>query len=190
MAEKKQKKDKTDESDARVVSKSPEEEATLVDASELPFDLSAIDPKTIAKADAMLEGTGFSIAKLANWANEQHVKTELIIKNMPTKDTVEKGIKSAINDLARDAAARQREIIEKGGMPQGGSGMGLAQMLQLVGGGGGEDEEMKKLQREMFRVNIDGMKSQMNMSNAITSAIVQKITGKAIGDTVAEIVNK
>lgn len=192
MAEKKQKKDKTTDGDPRVVSKSPEEDSGVGDITGLPFDLSKVDPKTLAKADTMLEGTGFSIQKLADWANEQHVKTEFIIKNMPTDETVEKALQKTLNKMAQQAAARQQQIIAQGGGGQSGLGGagGLIQMLPQLLGSSGQDEDMKNLQKQMFQVNIDNMKANMGMAQAITNAVVQKITAKAIGDTVTELVNK
>lgn len=195
MVERTQKQDKKAESDARVVSEPPEEAPSVGDSVELPFNLSKIDPKTLARADALLEGTGFSIQKLADWANEQTVKTAFIIENMPTKETVKAGISEALTDMTKQAAKNQKQAmhdaIDRGEMPrggdQGGGQMGIGQLLGLLGGGG-EDDEMKALQREMFKVNIEGMKAGIHMSNAITGAIVNKITGKAIGDVVEGIV--
>lgn len=187
METKEQAKDKETPSDAGVLSESPEEANAVRPSVELPFDLSKIDPKTLARADSLLEGTGFSIQKLADWANDQTLKTALIIENMPSKETVKAGIGEALSEMAKQAAARQQQMIQQG-MPQGGSGANLGQIISLLSdSGGGVNEQMVKLQTELMRASIDNMKQGASNSKAITDAVVSRITQKAIGKTLDKI---
>lgn len=157
---------------------------------ELPFDISGIDPNKIKTADALLKGTGFSIKKFVDWANEQHVKTEFIIANMPSKETVKEGINEALTGMVKQAAARQQQILNQGGGQggQGGGQMGLGQLLGLLGGGGGGvSDEMAKLQTELLRASIDNFKQGAINSKSIVDAVVQSITRKAVSKTLDKI---
>ena len=49
----------------------------------------------------------------------------------------------------------------------------LAQFAPMLTGGGGQDSEMAALGK-------DALRSQINMSKAITDAVISKITGKAV----------
>lgn len=91
------------------------------------------------------------------------------------------------NSMAKAIQNAQAEAQK--GMPQGAAqqgGGGTAQLLlQLLGsGGGGADEEMLKLTKEMMSMNIQRLKQDMGFTDAIKTAIVSKIAGKAVTEII------
>ena len=146
----------------------PVEEKTPVTAE--PFDIEGIKKK-IPKA---FQGY---IEPIIQWAKSVEERLE-IIGNV-TPDSI--------------AEALQKKAIEaqKERPPQQG-GFDISSMMpiiaQAVGGGGGSyDEEMQAITKEIMRANLDRIKQDSSFTEAIKSAIVTKIAGKAAGDIVGNI---
>lgn len=179
VVEKMPKENDKDKADVAVVVEPSEEVASSGDSGDLPFDLSNVDPKTLAKVDAMLEGTGFSIQKLANWANSMEFRVRAMQEEMP--EVVQKAMEQAIMKARNAEMQRMEQMRQQGG--GGGGGGGTATLLREIisSGSGAMDEDMLNLQKEMMRMSIEGMKTDIGFSKAIKVALVSKITGKEIG---------
>lgn len=150
------KKNEEDSSVPPVASESPKEIPSASDSHrepDLPFDLRSIDQKTLAKADAMLEGTGFSIQKLANWANSVEIRLIGIQETLP--EQVQKGMMMFVEQQREKQLELARQNQAQGGYPmQGGGGMERMLLQQFLGGGGGEHSEVEKLLITLGKENL------------------------------------
>jgi len=144
--------------------------------------IAGVDPAKVKMAEKM----GIPLGQLIQYMAYQEDKLNFVIQNMPTSDK----IKGAMTEWAEEAQRKQAEMYQKAvaGNPQAMQGLGgggLMQLLPLLGqfmGGGGGSDELNKLA-------MAALTSQINMSSAITSAVVAKITGKATSE-VAEAIMK
>jgi len=155
-------------------------------------------PVTEPKQEAEIEPKGFDIEELKSkvpkafhgyiepvleWANSVEQRFAIMEKTLPTETAKE---------LERLMIERQREYVQKvqsgeAQNPVAGGGMGgimqaLPYFLQMLGGGGGGGNE------QLQKLAMNALTSQINMSSAITNAVVAKITSKATSDVANEIV--
>ena len=156
--------------------------------SEAPvISLEDFDPKKVAMAEEM----GIPIKKLVDWVNVTEVRLQILAKSMPNQEQMTKAMEQAIQNAQQRQREEYAKAVAEGRVPKGGGGggIGLGDILKIVGGGGGgSDEEMVKLTKDMMRVNIDAMKTDIGFSKAIKNALVAKITGKAIGEAAKSII--
>ena len=158
----------------------PVEEKTPATAE--PFDLEAIKNK-IPKA---FQGY---IEPIIQWAKS--VEERLQIIGNVTPDSIAEALqKRAIEAQKERAAQPQYQAPPQGPPQQGGFDMSsiMPIIAQAVGGGGGSyDEEMQSITKEIMRANLDRIKQDSSFTEAIKSAIVAKIAGKAAVDIVGNI---
>jgi len=151
------------------------------------FNLADFDKGKIKDAEAL----GIPITKIANtmnaYAQSVEARFEIIAKNLPTPTD----IKNAMDKAILDAQQRQREAYKKAIAEGGGQGGGgdvdfFKGVLKEVmgGGGGGSDEELRKLQIEMYRANIDSIKHRADLSDKVVEAVISKIVAKGVKDIV------
>jgi len=130
----------------------------------------------------MAEELGIPVGQILNWMNTVEVRFQAIEENMPEQ------IQNAMSKAIENAQTKQREAyakaMQEGKDPQGqGGGQGLGQLMRflpMLMGGGGQDSEMAALTKEMMKVNIESIKTDIGFSKAIKNALVSKITGEAI----------
>ena len=158
----------------------PAEEKTPATAE--PFDIEGIKKK-IPKA---FQGY---IEPILSWASSVEARLAEIQKEMPAQ--IQKSMEAAI-ESQRQKAIAQYQAQPQGPPQQGGFG-GLEQMIgpivqeALKGGGGSYDEEMQSITKEIMRANLERIKQDSSFTEAIKSAIVSKIAGKAAVDIVGNI---
>lgn len=140
--------------------------------------ITSIDPAKVKLA----EKAGIPLTQLINYMAYQEEKLNLVIANMPKKEDMAGAFREGLEELQRrQMETYQKAVAQGGGQGQGG---GFMQMLPLItqmmgSGGGGYDEEIQKLTKEIMRANLDRMKQDASFTDAIKTAIVSKIAGKA-----------
>ena len=160
----------------------PSEQPQEGDAEAPVIDLKDFDPKKLE----FLEESGVPLKKLVDWVNTTDATLRAIKENLPQQ--VQTAMEQAIANAQRKQRIEYAQAVADGKVRQGGGGIGLGDILRLVGGGGGGgDAELLTLQKDMMRASIDNMKKDANASRLIVSAVVSKITGKAIGDVIKEL---
>lgn len=137
-----------------------------------PFDLSKMDPKAVA----MAEKAGIPLTQMMLYMNSVEERFRDIESTLPGK------VADALQQRAiqRQAAMQAAQPQQPQQQARGG-GMDQIPWAQILGGGGGEDSPMQKLAMESLRASI-------NQGNAITAAVVSKITGKAVTEIAADLV--
>ena len=152
------------------------------------ISLEDFDPKKVAMAEEM----GIPIKKLVDWVNVTEVRLQILAKSMPNQEQMTKAMEQAIQNAQQRQREEYAKAVADGTISKGGGGGGIGEAIkffkEIGGGGGGQDEEMMKLTKEMMRVNIDAMRTDIGFSKAIKNALVAKITGKAIGETAKSII--
>jgi len=143
------------------------------------FDLSKVDPEKIRMAEEL----GIPIGQLISWANSVEVRLNAIQKEMPEQ------IRGAMTKAIEDAQAKARERVQ--GTPRqatagGSQGSEIVNFLKeaIFSGGGGGDEELRNLQKEMYRANIDSIKHRADLSDKVVEAVISKIVAKGVKDIV------
>lgn len=137
-----------------------------------PFDLSSIDPKMLKMAEKM----GIPLGQIINWASSVEQRLQAIQQEMPA--VIQESMKAAIEEQRQKEVQIYQKAAAEGGQGQGGGSM-LPMLMQLMGGGGGYDEEMQNLTKQIMHANLDRMKQDASFTDAIKTAIVSKIAGKA-----------
>ena len=130
------------------------------------------------------------IEPILSWAKS--VEERLQIIGTVTPDSIAEALqKRAIEAQQQRAVQQQQSVATQGQQQQGGGGweQSLGPIIQeaLKGGGGSYDEEMQAITKEIMRANLDRIKQDSSFTEAIKSAIVSKIAGKAAGDIVGGI---
>lgn len=143
-------------------------------------------------ARAMAKSLGLDVDAMAKGAAENAARLENLEKTVVAiatqVDASDKKLAPLLTAIEQAQAARSQAATTAGGnpMPQGGGsgGIGLVDVLRLLGGGGGGgmDEEMLKLNKQMMQMTIDRMKSDIGFTEAIKNAMVTRIAGKAAAD--------
>ena len=165
----------------------PTEDAETVPSEQpqapMAFDLSKVDPEILKTADKM----GIPLGAIIQWANSVENRLQLMQDQMPQQ--IQQAMEQAIENARQKQIQQYRETVQQGGgSPTPGPGvMSLLGQLAPLLGGGGQDSEMVNLTKEMMKVNIESMKTDIGFSKAIKNALVAKITGKAIGSTAEKI---
>jgi len=149
-----------------------------------PLDLSSIDPKMLKMASKM----GIPLEQIINWASSVEQRLNAIQQEMPAQ--IQKSMEAAIESQRQKQIQALQQAAAAGGgqQPMGGGGIGLMDIIKLAagsGGGGGMDEEMQRLTREIMRANLDRIKQDASFTDAIKTAIVTKIAGRA-ASTIAD----
>lgn len=132
----------------------------------------------------LAESAGIPVRGLFQLIGTMALEIKAMQENLPVvaktamKETIEEYNAEAQKKYAEylkenPQAARQRDSGIEGGIQLG---LQIAKEV-LGGGGGGMDEDMKKLYMESLKSNID-------FTKAIQTAVVTKIAGKAITDVV------
>lgn len=159
----------------------PEKPTEKVTVKPVLFDLSGFDEKKIEQAEALGIPVRAIAKRMNDFAEQTNIKFQVLANAIPNKEQV----KGAMAEAIAEAQNRQREeyakAVKDGKASQGG-GMGVGQILQLLSSGGGGDSEMASLTKEMMKVNIESIRADIGFSKAIKSALVAKITGKAVSD--------
>jgi len=153
---------------SEAVSTEPTEEANVA----FPIDLSKVDPKKLALAEEM----GIPIAQILTWMRSVEQRFKIVEEEMPAK------VVEALQNAARKRQEQYRQQTEGQGQTGSGQGIGLRDVLSLMGqgsGGSSFDEEMVGLYKDMLRENILSIKQDRNFTQSIKNAIVTKIAGKA-----------
>jgi len=125
----------------------------------------------------MAKKFGVDLNQIVDWAKSVELRLNIIAQNVPTKEDLPKAMEQVMIKLRNQQVA----AMENQPSPKGGGASELMQILGAVGGGGG-NPELEKLTMQVLT-------SQINMSQAITNAVVAKITGKATSE-VAEAITK
>lgn len=127
---------------------------------------------------------GVDLQQIVDWAKGMEEFKRATMENFDiiqrTFDKLE-----PLVQLSAQVQQAQAQQPMAGSPPQTGQGGALGGIMQLIpyilqGGGGGGNEQLQKLA-------MDALTNQINMSSAITNAVVAKITGKATSE-VAEVV--
>jgi len=141
----------------------PAKEPSILDLAEaIPQD----------KAD-LAEKMGIPLTKLLSYMKYQEDKLNLVILNMPKKEDITGAFKQGLENLQKEQMAQMQQGAQ--GAPQGGGGFGqLVPMLRMAMSAGGGDAEMATLTKEMFRMNIEGMKSDISFTKALKNAMLSK----------------
>ena len=171
------------ESTEDVPSEQPEEAPSPV----MPIDLSKVDKSKIKLAEEM----GIPVGQILNWMGTVEARFNAIQEQMPQQ------IQQAMTQAIENAQRRQREeyakAVKDGTIPQGGGGgIGLGDILKVIGGsgGGGEswvDAEMKGMFKDMIRTNLTSRKRETSILENVGVAVISKITGKTVSDVVKEV---
>jgi len=144
-------------------------------AAEFPFDISTLDDKKLALAQEM----GIPLKGILQWIVSVEKRFKIVEEEMPAK------VVEALQNAARKRQEQYRQQGEDQGQTGSGQGIGLRDVLSLMGqgsGGSSFDEEMTALYKDMLKTNIMRMKQDMGFTDAIKNAIVTKIAGKAATD--------
>ncbi len=160
----------------------PVEEKTRTSVKEPSIvDLAAGIPQE--KAD-MAEKLGIPITAILNYMKYQEDKLKAVINSMPTKDNVKTAMTEWAVEAQKNQAAQYQQNVAAG-QPQQGGGMGdFVPMLKQFMGSGGEDNEMAALTKEMFKMNIEGMKQDIGFTKALKSAMLSKYATGLVKDVV------
>ena len=158
-----------------------------------PFDIEGIKKK-IPKA---FQGY---IEPIAQWIQRQEefnksVEERLQIIGNVTPDSIAEALQKRAIEVQKERAMQpqiqpQYSSPPQGAPQQGGFDLGpfMPLISQAIGSGGGSyDEEMQNLTKEIMRANLDRIKQDGSFTDAIKSAIVSKIAGKAASDIVGNI---
>jgi len=173
---------KTPENDSSVAPPQdvPEEQAETPDVPVMPFDLSQVDPKKIALAEEM----GIPIKQLIDWATSVELRFAAIQKDIAAAP--EEVVKALKAEAQKGQQATAQRIQQQGGQPQQGSG-GLGTILQLLSaGGGGGNPMQEKMMSAMFEKTMMGM----DLSNALTKAMILKLAPELAGELTRALVKK
>ena len=136
-----------------------------------PFDLSKLDQKTVAMAEKM----GIPLNAIMIYLNSVEERFRDIESTLPGK------VADALQQRAAQRMAEAKAAQPQNPQPPASGGGGWEQYLPMIlGGGGGETSELNKLAMESLRASI-------NQGNAITAAVISKITGKAVTDVAASL---
>lgn len=166
------------------------EEQTEEDTPKLVlFDLSKFSKEKIEQAEAL----GIPIREIAEtmntYAQTIEDRFEIVAKAIPTKKDIQGAMTQAISNAQKKQREAYAKAVQEGKVPpqgQGGGGMGLLDVLKMagMGGGGGGDEELRKLQLEMYRANIDSIKKRADLSDQVVTAVISKIVSKGVKEIV------
>lgn len=177
--------EKTPEENKTSSEVSAQEQTETLDIPAMPFDLSKVDPKKIALAEEM----GIPIKQLIDWASSVEKRFQIIARDVAAAP--QKVVEALKTEATKAQQARLKHFQETGNQGQGQnrrSGV-VGELLSVLQGGGlsgGVDEEMLKMQKQMFGLNIQRMKKDMDFTDAIKNAIVTKIAGKAAAELLTE----
>lgn len=147
------------------------------------FDLADFSKEKIADAEAL----GIPITKIANTMNAyaQSVETrfEIIAQNMPTPDQIQEAMGKAIVNAQTKQREEYAKAVADGKIPQGqggGQGIGLNQILQLLGsgGGGGMDEQMKTRYNKMMDMQFNRLEADVSFTRTMENYVKSKFAGK------------
>jgi len=150
------------------------------------FDLSKFSKKKIEQAEAL----GIPIREIANTMNNyaETIETRFAIlaKAIPTQEDISGAMAQAITKAQQKQREAYAEGVRTGRIqPQSqGGGFGLRDILRMGMGGEGQDEEMRKLQIEMYRANIDSIKHRADLSDKVVEAVISKIVAKGVKSVV------
>ena len=143
-----------------------------------PFDLSKLDPKTVAMAEKM----GIPLNAIMIYLNSVEERFRDIESTLPGK---------VADALQQRAAQRQAQI--QAAQPQqpqpparGGGGMDGIPWGQILGSGGGGNEGQAKLNAMAY----SALDASIKQGNAITAAVISKMTGKAVSEVVEDLIGK
>jgi len=172
---------KTQESETSpqpVLEEQPQTEETT--APPMPFDLSTIDPEKIKMAEEL----GIPVGQIISWAASVEQRFAAIQQNL--EDAPQKVVAALKAEaLKGQQAAAQR--MQQGGSPQGGGQSGaIPMLLQLLSSGGGSNPMQDKMMSLMFERTIAGM----DLSNALTKAMIIKLAPDLAGELTRELVKK
>ena len=170
---------KQDEDSSKVLPQEPSQEASApsIPSDFMPFDLSKVDPKKIELAEEM----GIPIKQLIGWAESVEMRFAAISKNL--EDAPQKVVEA----LKAEALKRQNEMAQQMQQQpqQGGGGLGqLAPLLNLLGSGGGSNPLQDKMMEAMFEKTMMGM----DLSNALTKAMIIKLAPELAGELTKALV--
>lgn len=154
----------------------------------MAFDISKIDPKTLK----MAEDVGIPIVEIIQWANSVEQRLEIMQNQMPQQ------IRGALEQAIEAQRQKQMEQIRAMQTTQpsveGGGGGNIQSLLPLIlqglsgGGGGGGDSELLQLSKEMMKLNMDSIRTDIDFSKALKNALVAKIAGKAVGAAAESVI--
>jgi len=135
-----------------------------------PFDIEGIKKK-IPKA---FQGY---IEPIIQWAKSVEERLQVMEDNLPEKvasKLQEMAIQRQKEQVAAYQQTAQNQPQQQGGFNLGGIEQFAGPIIKDVLGGGGRDEEMNNLTKEMFKMNIEGMKEDISFTKALKSAMLSK----------------
>ena len=135
--------------------------------------IAGIDPGKVKMAEKM----GVPLGQLITYMAYQEKKLNFVIENMPKKEDMAGAFKQGIENLQKEQMEAYQQSAGQGGQPQGQGGLAqqlLPLLLKTATGGGGQDEEIAALTKEMFRMNIEGMKADIGFTKALKGAMLGK----------------
>ena len=149
-----------------------------------PFDLSKVDPKKVKLAEEM----GIPVGQIITWAQTVEARLNAIQENLPQQ--VQTAMEQAIENARQKQIQQYKETVQTGGgsAPPGAGVMSLLGQLAPLLGGGGADQEMMNLTKEMMKLNMESIRTDISFSKALKNALVSKVAGKAIGEAAKSII--
>ena len=158
------------------ISQEPSQEAIT---PSMPFDISKISPEMLETA----KNIGLPVEEIVKWAASVEMRFAIISKNL--EDAPQKVVEA----LKAEALKRQNEMAQQMQQQpqQGGGGLGaLGQLAPLLGalGGGGSNPLQDKMMEAMFEKTMMGM----DLSNALTKAMIIKLAPELAGELTKALV--
>jgi len=157
-----------------------EEQTEAVDVPVMPFDISQVDPAKIELAEKM----GIPIKQLIDWAASVEARFAIIQKDIA--DAPEAVVAALKAEAVKRQPAAGQPMQQQGGQPQQGSGGkgDLGAVLQLLSGSGGSNPLQEKMMNAMFEKTMMGM----DLSNALTKAMIIKLAPELAGELTKALV--
>lgn len=158
-----------------------EEQAEEVSVPAVPFDISQVDPAKIELAEKM----GIPIKQLIAWAGSVESRFASIQQNL--QDAPQKVVEALKAEAMKGQQARAEQVQKAGVNPQQGGSSGMVPMLmQLLAGGGGGNPMQDKMMELMMAKAMTGM----DLSNALTRAMIVKIAPEFAGSLTKDLMKK
>ena len=156
----------------------PQEPSQEAITPSMPFDTSKISPEMLETA----KNLGLPVEEIVKWAESVEMRFAIISKNL--EDAPQKVVEA----LKAEALKRQNEMAQQMQQQpqQGGGGLGaLGQLAPLLGAlGGGSNPLQDKMMEAMFEKTMMGM----DLSNALTKAMIIKLAPELAGELTKALV--
>ena len=175
--------------------KTPEEDSALAAAEDvsavkpeasdvpvMPFDLSKVDPEKIAVAEKM----GIPIRQLIAWAVSVEQRFQIIAAD------IAKAPERVVEELKAEAVRNQKQMMERGEQQGQPIRQGRGSILQtaLTAAIHGDQQSSSPFQEKMNRLMMEKTMMGMDLSNALTKAMIIKIAPEMADILTRDIVSK